>query len=158
MITLNQWAIRHGISAQALYELEGLFTGHLPELSAKAGQSEATVQSLVRLEATKKGCRLWRNNVGVLEDITGRPVRYGLANDSKQLNEKLKSNDLIGWRRVLIEQRHVGSVIAQFLSRECKESKWRYSGDKREVAQLNWIKLIIADGGDAAFCNREGTL
>lgn len=90
MITLNQWAIRHGITAQALYELESIFTGNIPAVTAKTEQNEATVQSLVRLEASRKGCRLWRNNVGVLQDINGRPVRYGLANDSKQLNENFK--------------------------------------------------------------------
>jgi len=158
MITLNQWAIRHGITAQALYELEAIFTGHIPAIAVKTEQNEATVQSLVRLEASNKGCRLWRNNVGVLQDVNGRPVRYGLANDSKQLNETLKSADLIGWRRVMIGPQHVGLVIAQFVSRECKAPNWRYSGDKREVAQLNWIKLVTADGGDAAFCNGEGSL
>lgn len=158
MITLTPWAVRHGIPAQALYELEGILTGQIPQVEHIPGKNEATVQSLVRLEASRKGCRLWRNNVGVLQDANGRPVRYGLANDSKQVNEVLKSADLIGWRRVLIEPHHVGSVIAQFVSRECKESSWRYSGSKREVAQLNWINLVTADGGDGKFCTGEGTL
>ena len=158
MISLTQWALKHGVTPHALFELEGILTGHVPQVDCKPGQNEATVQSLVRLEAARKDCRLWRNNVGVLQDINGRPVRYGLANDSKQVNEVLKSADLIGWRRVRIEPQHVGSIIAQFVSRECKESSWRYAGSKREVAQLNWIKLVTADGGDAKFCTGEGTL
>lgn len=158
MITLTQWAVKHAVPAQALYELEVILTGQVPQIDHTPVKNEATVQSLVRLEAARKGCRLWRNNVGVLQDATGRPVRYGLANDSKQVNEVLKSADLIGWRRVLIEPYHVGSVIAQFVSRECKESSWLYSGSKREVAQLNWGNLVTADGGDAKFCTGEGTL
>lgn len=158
MISLTQWAVKHAVPAQALYELEGILTGQVPLVEHTPGKNEATVQSLVRLEAARKGCRLWRNNVGVLQDATGRPVRYGLANDSKQVNEVLKSADLIGWRKVLIEPQHVGSVIAQFVSRECKESTWRYAGSKREMAQLNWINLVTADGGDGKFCTGEGTL
>lgn len=158
MLALTQWAVKHGIPAQALYELEGILTGSVPAICHTQGKGESTVQSLVRLEGARKGCRLWRNNVGVLQDINGRPVRYGLANDSKQLNESLKSSDLIGWRRVTIEPHHVGSVIAQFVSRECKESNWKYRGSAREVAQLNWINLVVADGGDAKFCTGEGTL
>lgn len=158
MLALSNWAARHGIPAQALYELEGILTGSVPAICHTQGKGESTVQSLVRLEGARKGYRLWRNNVGVLQDINGRPVRYGLANDSKQLNESLKSSDLIGWRRVTIEPHHVGHVIAQFVSRECKESNWKYRNTAREQAQMNWINLVVADGGDAKFCTGEGTL
>lgn len=124
--------------------------------------SEAYVQSLVRLEAPAKGVRLWRNNVGVLLDATGRPVRYGLANDSATLNRELKSGDLIGWRPVLITPDMVGRVIAQFVSRECKPADWRpaLSGERweHEEAQRRWAKLINDAGGDAGFATGEGTL
>ena len=100
-----QWAARHGVSLQALAELQAVFGmqgGHdlPPEVK---GTSEAAVQAAVRLEAARKGVRLFRNNVGALVDSRGVPVRYGLANDSKQLNEVMKSADLIGWRPLLIE-------------------------------------------------------
>lgn len=155
-----RWAIRHGVSAQALHELQALFGQHggdylPPEVK---GRSEAAVQSAVRLEAGRKGVKLWRNNVGSLVDSRGVPVRYGLANDSKQLNEKLKSGDLIGWRPVLICPQHVGTVIAQFVSRECKPADWRYTGEPREKAQLSWAQLVVAAGGDAQFCTGVGTL
>lgn len=120
--------------------------------------SEAAVQAQVRLEAARKGLRLWRNNVGVLTDERGVPVRYGLANDSKQLNSVVKSGDLIGWRPVLITPAHLGITIAQFVSRECKRVGWTYKGDAREQAQLRWAEMIIADGGDAAFCCGQETL
>lgn len=124
--------------------------------------SEAYVQSLVRLEAPAKGVRLWRNNVGVLFDVNGRPVRYGLANDSATLNRELKSGDLIGWRPVLVTPDMVGRVIAQFVSRECKPADWRpaLSGERfeHEEAQRRWAKLINDAGGDACFATGEGTL
>lgn len=126
--------------------------------------SEALVQSLVRLEAPRRGVRLWRNNVGVLRDEGGRPVRYGLANDSRQLNEHIKSADLIGWRRRLITPADVGCVIAQIVSRECKPADWTPCGPgsvalfAREEAQRRWAALINADGGDACFVTGEGTL
>jgi hypothetical protein len=120
--------------------------------------SEAAVQAKVRLEAAHKGLKLWRNNVGALLDSRGVPVRYGLANDSAILNKSIKSGDLIGWRPVLIGPEHVGSMIAQFVSRECKRPDWQYTGDDHEKAQLRWAEAVVADGGDAAFCNSEGSL
>jgi hypothetical protein len=156
---LIQWAIRNRVSEQALSELRGIFGLEPIHIgSYPTGASEATVQAQVRLEAARKGLKLWRNNVGVLKDERGVPVRYGLANDSKRLNESVKSGDLIGWRPVLITPAHVGSMIAQFVSRECKRPDWKYSGNDHERAQLKWAEAITADGGDAAFCNGEGTL
>ena len=157
---VHQWAVRHGVTMAALQELAGIFGMHgghdlPPEVK---GTSEAAVQAAVRLEAARKGVRLFRNNVGALVDSRGVPVRYGLANDSKQLNEVMKSADLIGWRPLLIEPRHVGTVVAQFVSRECKRPGWHYTGADREPAQLAWAQLVTAGGGDAAFCTGVGTL
>jgi hypothetical protein len=156
-----QWAIRNGVSHSALAELRAMWGLEAPQAYDAAGKSEmseAYAQSMVRLEAARKGLKLWRNNVGVLQDATGRPVRYGLANDSKQLNTIVKSGDLIGWRPVLVTPAHVGSRIAQFVSRECKEPGWKFTGSDRERAQLRWLEAVTADGGDAAFCSGEGTL
>ena len=155
-----QWAARHGVTMAALQELAGIFGMHgghdLPP--AVKGTSEAAVQAAVRLEAARKGVRLFRNNVGALIDSRGVPVRYGLANESKQVNEVMKSADLIGWRPLLIEPRHVGTVVAQFVSREVKAVGWHYTGGDREPAQLAWAQLVTAGGGDAAFCTGTGTL
>lgn len=157
--TIIHWAIRNRVSEQALSELRALM-GIEPEpmRNVPTGASEAAVQAQVRLEAARKGLKLWRNNVGVLRDERNVPVRYGLANDSKRLNETVKSGDLIGWRPVVITPAHVGSLIAQFTSRECKRPEWKYRGDDHERAQLRWIEVVTADGGDAAFCNAEGSL
>lgn len=155
-----QWAIRNRVSEQALTELRGIFqlegSSDMPRYIRV--ESEAAVQSRVRLEAARKGLRLWRNNVGVLLNEAGRPVRYGLANDSQNLNKVVKSGDLIGWRPVRIAPAHVGSLLAQFVSRECKRPGWKFTGDDHERAQLRWIEAVVADGGDASFCNQEGTL
>lgn len=113
--------------------------------------SEATIQAKVRLEAARQGICLFRNNVGVLKDATGRPIRYGLANDSSRINGVVKSGDLIGWLPLVITQEHVGQTIAQFTSLECKAGGWEYSGTEREKAQLAWIRLVIAGGGYAKF-------
>ena len=155
-----QWATRHRVSLQALQELQALFGMHgdhtLP--AEVKGTSEAAVQAAVRLEAARKGVRLFRNNVGALVDARGVPVRYGLANDSKQVNEVMKSADLIGWRPLLIAPQHVGTVVAQFVSREVKAVGWHYTGSDRELAQLAWAQLVTSGGGDAAFCTGVGTL
>jgi hypothetical protein len=158
-MTLEQWAIKNHVSFDALHELRemlGLNGADVPDDAV--GKSEAYAQSVVRLEAAKRGIRLWRNNVGVLNDDTGRPVRYGLANDSKEVNRIIKSADLIGIRPVLITQAHVGSRIGQFVSREVKKPGWRYTGADREAAQLAWAQLILSLGGDAGFATGEGSL
>lgn len=152
------WAIRNRVSQQALAELKALFNLDPVAVTVSAGKDESYVQSLVRLEAARKGLKLWRNNVGVLTNDAGVPVRYGLANDSKRLNETVKSGDLIGWRPLVITPAMVGGRIAQFVSRECKRPDWRYTGTDRERAQLRWIEAVVSDGGDAKFCNSEGTL
>ena len=150
-----EWAQRWGVDPRAIHELTAMI---LPTPNLGAGGSEAAVQALVRLEGPSKGVRLFRNNVGVLEDKTGRPVRYGLGNDSKALNKRLKTADLIGWRRVTIGPEHVGRLFAQFVSRECKPAGWTYAGDEHEEAQARWASLVTVEGGDACFATGVGTL
>lgn len=157
---IYQWAVKHKVSIQALNELQGLFGMHgNHELPANVkGTSESAVQVAVRLEASHKGVRLFRNNVGAMIDSRGVPIRYGLANDSKQVNEAIKSADLIGWKSVIIKPEHIGQCFAVFVSRECKKVGWHYTGDHHEQAQLAWAQLVTSAGGDAAFCTGIGTL
>ncbi len=150
---ITQWAIRHGVSAQALHELDVMFGVSAVTTMPTGGDSESAVQAKVRLEAASKGMCLFRNNVGVLKDETGRPVRYGLANDSSKINKIVKSGDLIGWQPVRITQEHVGQQIAQFVSLECKAADWQYGGNEREAAQLAWIRLVVGGGGIGRFIN-----
>lgn len=170
---LADWAARWGIPAQALAELAVVPT-FVQEPTPKPDGSESYVQSLVRLEGATKGYRLWRNNVGAGQVVhaktlrqmcpecralvQGRPIRWGLANDSSNLNEQLKSGDLFGWRRRLITPSMVGTVIAQTVNRECKPVGWAYTGDEHEQAQVRWHQMVLADGGDSAIVTGVGSL
>lgn len=119
---------------------------------------ESSVSNIIRLEASQLGYRLWRNNVGALPTPAGQFIRFGLANDSAQLNRKIKSADLIGIRPILITPDHIGMTIGQFISREVKHEGWQYSGTERERAQLAWAELINSLGGNACFATGKGTL
>ena len=158
---IDQWAKEWGVSAAAVAELKvrmGLqCTLAQPPVEAEGKPgSEAYQQSLVRLEAHKHGLTLFRNNVGALLDARGVPVRYGLANESKEQNEAVKSADLIGILPVVIGPQHMGRTIGQFVSIEMKHEGWTYKGDKHEAAQLAWANFILSKGGYAAFCTGPG--
>lgn len=114
-------------------------------------RSETDLQSLIRIKAMSCDIRLWRNNVGAALTRDGRPVRYGLANDSKTLNSVLKSSDLIGIRGYVITEADIGKTIGQFVSYEIKKPGWKYTGTPHERAQLAWIELINNCGGEAKF-------
>lgn len=156
-MNLNNWAIKWGVPFEAVEDLRrGLQTVNT-EPSPQFDESEGAIQTRVRLEASAKGARIWRNNVGAV--LTEKSfIRYGLANDSKQMNDKIKSSDLIGIKPIRITESMVGGVIGQFLAREVKKGDWNFTGTKRELAQLAFLNLIISLGGDAAFTNREGTI
>lgn len=119
---------------------------------------ESDVTALLKLEASRKGLRLWRNNVGAATDANGNFFRYGLANETAAMNREVKSGDLIGIRPVLVTPGMVGATLGVFVSREAKRPGWRYAGTPREIAQLAWIELVTGLGGDAAFATGEGTL
>lgn len=155
-VEIRQWATRHHVGADALVELSAIL-GSAGTEAAEQARSESNVQSRVRLAAPALGMRLWRNNVGVLKDERGVPVRYGLANDTKALNDRLKSHDLVGWRRLLISPGMVGSIVAQFVSLECKREDWQPARPTNardfahEQAQERWAALVTADGGYSRF-------
>ena len=155
MIIYN-WSKKWGVSADAVRDLMTMCNAlnDIP-ISSHTPKSEAAVQQLVRLQAAQQGALLWRNNVGVMTDSRGVPVRYGLANDTKALNEKIKSSDLIGLRPVRITPAHVGTVIGQFWAREVKAEGWAYTGTAHEEAQLQFITLVNSHGGDAKFTTGE---
>ncbi|MAB53449.1 hypothetical protein [Marinobacter sp.] len=152
---LNEWAERWNVPPEALADLREAMTV-TPSPPNVGGES--AVQAAIRLEAPSKGCILWRNNVGACYDDRGRFIRYGLANDSKALNSKVKSADLVGIRPVTVTPEMVGKVIGQFISREVKAGGWKYSGSDRERAQLKWAEIVAAYGGDACFATGAGTL
>lgn len=154
--TLLEWQRKHGITAEALADLVTMVGLDVPR--STKGTPEARVQDEARLLASKMGWRLFRNNVGVLKDERGVPVRYGIANDSPAMNKRIKSSDLIGIRPVVITPDMVGSTIGQFVAREIKKAGWKYKGTEHEQAQLAFGTLIIGLGGDFKFYSGEGEL
>ena len=158
MIHLNDWAKRHGVTPEALAELQQLFTQPTDVPHSMTGASEAAVLNAVRLEGSYKGVHLGRNNVGACRNERGRLIRYGWMNDSKKMNEHIKSGDLIGIRPVLITQEMVGCTIGQFVMREVKHADWVWEATEHEIAQLRCLELVVSLGGDACFCNDVGSL
>jgi hypothetical protein len=153
MTPLTIWLTRWQLTAQAVTELYHLLgvgapTGPPPPPGSPSG--EAAVQSAVRLEhARRTSGRLFRNNSGVATAENGAIVRYGLCNESKQINAICKSSDLIGITPVRCACGHTYGV---FTALEVKAVSWKFrQSDKRAVAQLAFIKLIISKGGIAKF-------
>ena len=158
-MNFQEWAARWQLPAQALDELADVLNS--PEQAApQVGVSESATSAAVRLEASARGVTLWRNNVGVLKNEAGRPVRYGLANDSPQINRVFKSSDLIGVRPRIILAADVGRTFGQFVARECKHAGWPgpNPNDKHEQAQLAFLRFVVSRGGDAAFCTGTVTI
>ena len=104
----------------------------------------------IRLCAAKLGMTLWRNNAGCAVDQSGRVIRYGLANDSKQLNAIIKSSDLIGFTII--------NGVAVFTALEIKPLGWKKPLNDRERAQEKFIELVNRSGGLAGFITCEQDL
>ena len=159
---LSEWARTWAVSDQALADLRARL-GALdpsPPLSEMATpiNGEIALQSLIRQRASAYGMKLWRNNVGVLPDARGVPIRFGLANDSKAINRIFKSSDLIGISNEIIQPYDVGQPRGRFVAFECKAPRWHYTGDAHEQAQESFLKVVLAYGGRAKFINNEGNI
>lgn len=154
-MNLFTWARDWGISREAINDLMHRMAVSVDYTPTTDLTSEAGASKQVRLTFAQGGGMLWRNNVGAMQDDSGRVVRYGLANESKQMNQNIKSSDLIGITPILIEQYHVGTTIGQFVAREIKKPGWRFKGTPREKAQLKFINLVLSKGGDARFSTGE---
>lgn len=164
-MTFDEWAQRHPAAAAELTQVTAM-SGAVQE---DAGTDEAWAQQNVRFQVPKAGGLVWRNNVGATPamlqshcpkchfhfEVPQRIIRYGLANDSHQLNEIIKSADLIGIMPRLITDQMVGSTIGQFMAVECKHPGWSYSGKGREGAQQAFLALVASKGGIAQFSTGE---
>lgn len=121
--------------------------------------NETAVQQLTRhLHCDRyPGAQNWRNNVGVLDDRRGIPVRYGLANESKQENAVIKSSDVIGITPTLITQEMVGYYLGVMTALEIKESGWTFPlpTNKHDfahcTAQARFHEIVRAACGFAGF-------
>lgn len=111
-------------------------------------KSESIVQQEIMMEAAHHGVILMRNNTGAgtfIDEKTGQTsfVRFGLMNNSKEQNERIKGSDLVG----------IWAPYGIFVAPEVKREGWIYSSkDKRAVAQLAFIDFINSKGGRAGFC------
>ncbi|MAK38196.1 MAG: hypothetical protein CMC15_18700 [Flavobacteriaceae bacterium] len=114
--------------------------------------AETKVSSEIRLDGAYRSIELWRNNVGVLRNQDGTPVRYGLANTSKKVNREIKSSDLIGITPVFITPDMVGKLVGVFTAVETKAENWVFNqNDKHCLAQKNYHDIVLKAGGYAGF-------
>lgn len=114
--------------------------------------SEAVVQQQARLIMARLGAQCWRNNSGACTDDTGRLIRYGLGNDSAQVNAVIKSSDLIGIVPVQIQPHMVGYYLGVFTALEVKKPGWHLTpGDKRGQAQARFHQIVRDACGFAGF-------
>lgn len=95
----------------------------------------------VRTQLSDAGTLNFRNNVGKLQDKTGRWVTFGLCKGS---------SDIIGIRPVMITQSMVGLTIGQFVAVEVKTK-----GKKPTLEQLHFIQMVNEKGG-LAYIKEEG--
>ena len=164
----EQWAQRHPEAAQDLTQVTAMCKPGEAD-GEGAYDDEAGAQQNARFVIARAGGLVWRNNVGATPavlptrcpkctfafEIKQRIVRYGLCNDSHQLNAMFKSSDLIGVVPRQITQQMVGSVIGQFIAVEVKNPHWKYKGKGREVQQQAYLSLVASKGGIAQFSTGE---
>ncbi len=120
---------------------------------------EGKASDIVRLRCSQWGCKLLRNNSGVLPDKNGRPVRFGLGNESKKLNVEFKSGDFVGVTPLVITQEMVGKTVGVFTNIEVKaegfKEKPSYPSNQREHGQQNFNNFIKQHGGLAGFASSD---
>lgn len=85
---------------------------------------------------SRSDVRLWRNNVGVLQDRTGGFVTYGLCPGS---------SDLIGYKSVVITTDMVGKRVAVFCALEGKRDR----RVRPTRMQQDFLNLVTSAGGIA---------
>lgn len=118
---------------------------------------ESAVDSHIILDCARLGDYLWRNNTGAANMVnpdTGKTsfVRFGLANESAQMNKIIKSSDRIGITTITITPDMVGQRIGVFTAIETKPSDWVFRhSDKRAVAQAAFHDIVLNAGGFAGF-------
>jgi hypothetical protein len=153
---LDLWCKLWNIPPEAVASLHDLMGMGTLYRALPSGDGEAMVQSKARLACAQQGFPVWRNNSGVLKNPdTGRPVRFGLGNDSKKINAAIKSSDLIGLRPIVIQPNMIGHTLGQFVAYEAKPAGWKYTATPREIAQLKFIEIVTAHGGHAKFLTGE---
>lgn len=101
-------------------------------------QTETPILQAIRLYlGGRDGVRIFRNNVGRIEDRAGRWHVLGLCPGS---------SDLIGWKRITVTPGDVGRELAAFVAIEVKTPR-----GVRSPAQSIFIDAVRNDGGFAGF-------
>lgn len=108
----------------------------------RADETTLVHQLLVR--ASQLGARLFRNNVGRLQDRRGTWVAYGLAPGSP---------DLVGWIPVTITPDMVGTRVAVFLGVEAKTPTGTLSDEQRA-----FLRALGASGAVSGVVRCEADL
>lgn len=167
-MNLIEWARKHHVSPEALRELCETcihMRSDIGQIDYAAELLEGAVQADIRLAAARtahlplgRQTYLFRNNRGAGKLANGQFLRWGLANDSKPLGDRIKSGDLIGWEQLVVGPEHVGSTIARFLSVEVKRRDWKFAGTLEECAQVQWAAIVNAQGGRAVITNTDGSI
>lgn len=88
---------------------------------------EADILKSIMLAAPQYGCRLFRNNTGILKDVRGKHVKFGLC---------VGSSDLIGWT--------ICNAAAIFTAVEVKQV-----GKKPTKQQAAFLDAVRQAGGIA---------
>lgn len=100
---------------------------------------ETKIMRDIQVEASARGSRLWRNNVGLFETADRRKIRTGLCPGS---------SDLIGYKPLVITpelaQKLIGTKIAIFVACEVKDQRGRLSKE-----QAAFLTQVAQDGGIA---------
>jgi len=124
-------------------------------MTRSSKKSEYSVAQRVRLDCSEQfRTVLFRNNVGVFEAKSGQWVRYGLANESKEMNKNIKSSDYIGMAPVVITPEMVGRTVAVFTAIETKKEGYKPSGKaqaEHHAAQQRFCDLVLRNGGIAGI-------
>lgn len=106
--------------------------------------SETKLLSKLLIRVSQLGGRLFRNNVGKLQDRQGRWVQYGLC---------VGSSDLIGYLPVTIGPEHVGHTLAVFVAIEAKSAAGTLRPEQRKflnvVGQHGGITCLARSVEDA---------
>ncbi len=98
--------------------------------------SESTLLYRLLLRCSELGARVFRNNVGKLQDRNGRVVTYGLC---------VGSSDLIGYLPVTITPEMVGRTLAVFVAIEAKTETGRLRPEQRQ-----FLTVVHEHGGIAS--------
>jgi hypothetical protein len=149
-MTFDEWAQRWALPAQAIKELQLITATTCEPLDER---SEAFVASECRLALGSYGIITMRNNVGALEDIRGRLVRYGLCNENAQMNKVIKSSDDVCIIPYIVKPQDIGRKLGVFLGVEHKRRNWVFTGKGRETPQVNFQRMVNSAGGVGLFAN-----